>query len=170
MCCLCSVWTFIGSTIEKMVQLSTLTYCLLRLAQDQSQPYNIERESSILQPTKPSSTKSVVNAMTSSKRAVPAPEWDLNLAWIDREPNQEQKQVVKKLVGLRYGSKAAPMLLFGAFGTGKTWYSLLSLFCSWFHKLTCCYLVTQKNSCWNSEADPQGPSLTRNQDIDSSPC
>lgn len=45
-----------------------------------------------------------------------------DLQWFDKQiaENKEQASAVKAIINRRYGVKAPPLLLFGAFGTGKT--------------------------------------------------
>lgn len=47
---------------------------------------------------------------------------DDKIKWVDDEikKNPEQAAAVRFIANRRFGEKAAPILLFGAFGTGKT--------------------------------------------------
>jgi chromosomal replication initiation ATPase DnaA len=51
------------------------------------------------------------------------------ISWFDKDVpnNPEQANAVKQMVNRHYGSKTPPMLLFGAFGTGKTRYAPMLL-------------------------------------------
>jgi transcriptional regulator with AAA-type ATPase domain len=48
-----------------------------------------------------------------------------HINWLDQgvSQNQEQALAVREVVKRNYGDKSQPMLLFGAFGTGKTRYA-----------------------------------------------
>lgn len=64
-------------------------------------------------------------AASKSSAAQQVPHMSDHINWFDQgvSQNQEQALAVREVVKRNYGDKSQPMLIFGAFGTGKTRYA-----------------------------------------------